>query len=263
MLQKFYKSIENKIKSIYSKSISVASFVFEIIYEQKNFFLQRKITRRILIRQVLFTGFEALSLITFVALAVGGIIILEGSAILPDFGQSKLLYTILVTVILRELGGLLTAFIIIARSGTAISTELGNMVVNQEVESLVSFGISPILYLVVPRVLGVVLSMVALTIYFNVASMAGGWFMAYLFAPIPFYDFMHKLFSEIAISDIASSFIKSLIFGFIVAVVSSYQGLQVNFAFTEVPQRTIKAVVLSLSWVIVFDILITALIYLV
>ncbi|MCK9426001.1 MAG: ABC transporter permease [Ignavibacteriaceae bacterium] len=248
---------------LYRKSISVFSFVLEIIYELKNFFLQRKITRLILIRQILFTGFEALGLIAFVAVAVGGIIILEGSAILPGFGQSKLLYTILVTVILRELGGLLTAFIIIARSGTAIAAELGNMVVNQEVESLVSFGISPILYLVVPRVLGVVLSMIALNIYFNIAALAGGWFMAYLFAPIPIPDFLYKLFSEISVSDITSSFIKSLFFGFIIAVVSSYQGLQVNFASTEVPQRTIKAVVLSLSWVIIVDILITAIMYLV
>ncbi|OIO23796.1 MAG: hypothetical protein COZ80_12175 [Ignavibacteria bacterium CG_4_8_14_3_um_filter_37_9] len=263
MVQKISLAFANRVRLFYSKTTSVVSFVFEILYELKNFFLQRKITRLILIRQILFTGFEALGLISFVAVAVGGIIILEGSAILPGFGQSKLLYTILVTVILRELGGLLTAFIIIARSGTAIAAELGNMVVNQEVESLVSFGISPVLYLVVPRVLGVVLSMMALTIYFNVAALAGGWFMAYLFAPIPILDFLTKLFSEISVIDVISSFIKSLFFGFVVAVVSSYQGLQVNFASTEVPQRTIKGVVLSLSWVILFDILLTAIIYLV
>lgn len=263
MLQKISIAFENQIELFYVKTLSVVSFVFEIMYELKNFFLQRKITRLILIRQILFTGFEALGLISFVAVAVGGIIILEGSAILPDFGQSKLLYTILVTVILRELGGLLTAFIIIARSGTAIAAELGNMVVNQEVESLVSFGISPVLYLVVPRMLGVVLSMIALNIYFNVAALAGGWFMAYLFAPIPIPDFLHKLFSEISVSDISLTFVKSIFFGFIIAVVSSYQGLQVNFASTEVPQRTIKAVVLSLSWVIFLDIIITAIMYLV
>ncbi|MCK9211584.1 MAG: ABC transporter permease [Ignavibacteriaceae bacterium] len=263
MVQKISFALGKQALLSYGKSISVFSFVFEIIYEIKNFFLQRKITRLILIRQILFTGFEALGLITFVAIAVGGIIILEGSAILPDFGQSKLLYTILVIIILRELGGLLTAFIIIARSGTAIAAELGNMVVNQEVESLVSFGISPVLYLVVPRVLGVVLSMIALNIYFNVAALAGGWFMAYLFAPIPLLDFLNKLFSEISVNDIASSFIKSLLFGFVIAVVSSYQGLQVSFASTEVPQRTIKAVVLSLIWVILFDIIITAIMYLV
>ncbi|MDP3684608.1 MAG: ABC transporter permease, partial [Ignavibacteria bacterium] len=73
----------------------------------------------------------------------------------------------------------------------------------------------------------------------------------------------YKLFSEIAMRDILSSFVKSLFFGFVVAVVSSYQGLQVNFASTEVPQRTIKGVVLSLTWVIIFDIIITAIVYLV
>lgn len=262
MLQNISFTARNRLDVFYRKTISVVSFVFEIMYELKNFFEQRKITRVVLIRQVLFTGFEALALIFFVAFAVGGIIILEGSAILPEFGQSKLLYTILVTVILRELGGLLTAFIIIARSGTAIATELGNMVVNHEVESLISFGISPISYLVVPRILGVVLSMVALTIYFNVAAFIGSWFVAYALVPISIPDFIYKLFSEISVRDISVSFIKSLFFGFIIAVVSCYQGLQVNFASTEVPQRTIKGVVLSLSWVIFIDIIITVTMYL-
>lgn len=256
------KSIAQILYSTYSKIISVLTFVFETIYELKNFFHQRRITHLILIRQILFTGFEALGLIAFVALAVGGIIILEGSVIFPNFVRSKLFYTILVIVIIRELGGLLTAFIITARSGTAIAAELGNMVVNQEVESLVTFGISPVLYLVVPRVLGVLLSVIALNIYFNFAALAGSWVIANLFAPIPVLDFLNNIFSEIATRDILSSFIKSFFFGLVVAVVSCYQGLQVNFASTEVPQRTIKGVVLSLSWVIIFDIFITAIVYL-
>jgi len=263
MVQKISIAIGRQVILLFAKTIAVVSFVFEIIYELKHFVLQRKITHLILIRQILFTGFEALMLIVFMAVAVGGIIILEGNVILPDFGRSKLLYTIIVIVIIRELGGLLTAFIIIARSGTAIAAELGNMVVNHEVESLVSFGISPVLYLVVPRVLGVVLSMVALNIYFNAAALAGTWMTANLFTSIPVSEFLYKLFSEIAIQDILSSFIKSLFFGFVIAVVSSYQGLQVNFASTEVPQRTIKGVVLSLTWVIIFDIIITAVVYLV
>jgi len=261
-VQKISFAIGRQVFALFTKCVAISSFVFEILYELKNFFLQRKITRLILIRQILFTGFEALGIIAFVAVAVGGIIILEGSAILPDFGRSSLLYTILVIVIIRELGGLLTGFIITARSGTAIAAELGNMVVNQEVEALVSFGISPVLYLVVPRLLGVMLSMIALNIYFNALALAGGWLVTHLFAPIPLMEFIQKLFSEISGRDIFSSFIKSLFFGFVIAVVSSYQGLQVNFASTEVPQRTIKGVVLSLTWIIIFDIIITAIVYL-
>jgi len=248
--------------TVSQKAIAVTSFVFEILYEMKSFFHQRKITRLILIRQILFTGFEALGLIAFIAFAVGGIIIIEGNVMLPDFGRSKLLYSILVVVLVRELGGLLTTFIITARSGTAIAAELGNMVVNHEVESLVSFGISPVLYLVVPRVLGVVLSVVALTIYFNAAALAGSWFLAHLFTPLPIADYLDNLFNTISMRDILSSFVKSFVFGFVVAVVSSYQGLQVQFASTEVPQRTIKGVVLSLTWVLIFDIIITMFVYL-
>ena len=103
----------------------------------------------------------------FIALALGALIIVQGNSILPRFGQGKLLYTLLVIVITRELGPLLTAFIIIARSGTAIATELGNMVISHEIEAYVAVGINPIAYLVVPRFLGVTVSMVLLTVYFN------------------------------------------------------------------------------------------------
>lgn len=232
----------------------------EIVIETVNFYSQWKINKKVLYRQILFTGFEALGIVTLVAVVIGGLIILEGNAILTNFGQGNLLYVILVSVITRELGSVLTAFIVTARSGTAISTELGNMVVNQEIETLQSFGISPISYLVLPRVLGVIISMIILSIYFNVAALFGGWVIASIFFPIDFLEFMGLLFAELQISDILLSIAKSFIFGFIIASVSSFQGLQVAFARTEVPQRSIKAVVISLSGIIVLNIII-ALIY--
>jgi len=235
--------------------INFLRFALEVLAESFNFY-RKKIGWKVLNRQILFTGYEALSIIFIIALAIGGIIILEGYSILSNFGQSELLYTILITVITRELGCLLTAFILIARSGTAISTELGNMVINHEIEALLSFGISPITYLVVPRTIGVVVSMVILNIYFNASALLGGWFLATFFTPINIFEFMSAFFARLEIMDIIASMLKSVIFGLIIALISSYQGLMVSIASTEVPQRTIKTVVYSLGWIIVFDIII-------
>jgi phospholipid/cholesterol/gamma-HCH transport system permease protein len=246
---------------IYKSIISFTQFTIEFFFAFLKFNKKNRISFRVLIRQILFTGYEALPLISFLAISIGGLIIIEGNSILTGFGQSNFLYTVLVSLVTRELSCLLTAFILVARSATAISTELGNMVVNQEIEALISFGISPIDYLVVPRIYGVLVSMMVLVVYFNLAAFLGGWLVAALFTPINLFSFINSLFTELTINDILSSLIKSITFGLTIALISCYHGLRVSFAITEVPQRTIKTVVSSLTGIIVLDIFITLIFY--
>lgn len=208
-------------------------------------------------RQILFTGFEALPLISLIALGVGGLIILQGNILLSTFGQGIWLHRILVTVVVNELSGLITALVVIARSGTAISTELGNMKVNREIALLDSFGISPLSYLVVSRVWGVVVSMLLLTFYFNCIAVMGGWLFARIFSPLGFHSFVRDFISVLSFSNLVMSWIKSFVFGLMISLIACYQGLSVNKASTEVPQRTIRAVVQGISGVILGDILIT------
>jgi phospholipid/cholesterol/gamma-HCH transport system permease protein len=237
------------------------SFVIEVIVESISIWKNRKTNLVVLTRQILFTGVEALPIISFVALGIGGLIILQGYNILSSFGQGNWIHLILVSVVIRELSGIFTALIVIARSGTAISTELGNMVVNHEIDLLKSFNISPISYLVTSRVLGVIIAMFILTIYFNIIAVLGGWFFSSMFSTIDFMSFMSEFANTVKISDITISILKSVVFGFVIAMMSCYQGLQVSFALTEVPQRTIKAVVQAMVLVIFFDVLLTVVFY--
>jgi phospholipid/cholesterol/gamma-HCH transport system permease protein len=155
-------------------------FFFQALKETILFMRRRQVAFRVLVFQILFTGVESLSIVSLIALSIGAVIIVEGGTILPRFGQTSLLYSILIVVITRELGPILTAFIIAARSGPAIATELGNMVVSHEIEAYISVGINPISYLVVPRVLGVTISVMALTIYFNVFGLVGSFLVSQL-----------------------------------------------------------------------------------
>ncbi len=236
-------------------------FVVQVFRKTLTFHRQKQIGFMVLLRQIMFTGYEALPLILFIALSIGGLIILEGNYILSGFGQSKLVYVILVTVVIRELSSIITALIVIARSGTAISTELGNMVINNEISLLRSFGISPVSYLVVSRFIGVVAAMFLLTIYFNLAAVIGGWLFATIFYPINFGYFVSQFLYQLSFADIIIFVIKSIVFGTVIALISCYQGLKVSIASTEVPQRTIKAAVSSMIVVVLFDILITVLFY--
>jgi phospholipid/cholesterol/gamma-HCH transport system permease protein len=217
----------------------------------------RHVSAMVVLRQILFTGYEALPLISFLALAIGGLVILQGTNLLTGFGQGIWVHIILVTVVVNELSGILTALVVVARSGTAISTELGNMKVRREIDLIESFGISPIGYLVVSRIFGVVVAMVVLVLYFNLVAVLGGWLFSRMFNQLEFRTFMNDFLSVLKISHVVSGFIKSVCFGLIVSTVSTYHGMSVDHASTEVPQRTIKAVVISIFAVILTDMLIT------
>jgi phospholipid/cholesterol/gamma-HCH transport system permease protein len=217
-------------------------FFFLVLRETALFMRRRQVAFRVLVLQILFTGVEALSVVSLIALSIGAVIIIEGGTILPRFGQTSLVYSILIVVITRELGPILTAFIIIARSGTAIATELGNMVVSHEVEAYVSVGISPISYLVVPRVLGVTISMVALTIFFNFFGLFGSYLVSQLVKPVPVLEYFGALLRAFQLRDLVSMLVKSIVFGVIVSVVATFQGFKVGFSVTEIPRAAIRAV---------------------
>ena len=217
-------------------------FFFQVISETVLFMRRKQVAFRVLVLQILFTGVEALSIVSLVALSIGAVIIVEGGTILPRFGQTSLLYSILIVVITRELGPILTAFIIIARSGTAIATELGNMVVSHEIEAYMSVGINPISYLVVPRVLGVTISMMALTVYFNFFGLVGSFLVSQLVNPVPFGEYFRELLATITPTDILSTLLKSFLFGVITSVVATFQGFKVSLSVTEIPRAAIKAV---------------------
>lgn len=238
-------------------------FFFNVLKEGVLFFRgSRRVGSRVLVNQILYTGLEALRISAILAVGIGAVIIVAGSSILPQFGQSQLMYSILITIITRELGPLLTAFIIIARSGTAIATELGNMVVSHEIEAYVSVGINPISFLVAPRFLGVSISLLILGVYFNLFGLLGSFLVVQFIKPIPFTEYFGNLIVMLRPADIGLSLLKSLVFGMAVAVVATYQGFKVERAITETPLAGIRAVGQSFTLCIVIDAALTVLSYL-
>jgi phospholipid/cholesterol/gamma-HCH transport system permease protein len=237
-------------------------FFAKVLKESALLFRRRQVGFRVLVMQILFTGIEALGIAAVVALAIGAAINLIGSSLLAGFGQGKLMYTILIVIIARELGPLLTAFIVIARSGTAIATELGGMAVEHEIEAYVAFGVNPIAYLAAPRFLGVVISLVVLDLYFNVFGLLGSFAVVQLVRPIGFNEYFRNLFSILTLNDLLSGLLKSLVFGVIISVVSLYRGFAVERSVTEVPVAGIKAVGSSFMLCIAADVVLTAVQYL-
>lgn len=216
---------------------------------------------RVTLRQMLFTGVDALPVVSAIALMLGLIVITQAGTQLPKVGGEGLIGSIIVVVIIRELGPLLTAFIVIGRSGTAITTELGNMRVAQEITALELMGIRVSRYVVMPRVVAVVLSMLCLIFYFDAVAVLGGFVIARMKLTLPFHVFGQAVAQSLSLADVLVTVAKGILFGTAVAVICCHHGLSVRSSYTEVPQQTTKAMINSVTICLVLDILVTVAAY--
>ena len=202
---------------------------------------------KVIATQVYFTGWQAFWMIAILAfiISAGFVIIMHNSM----FGFGQLLVTVKVfyTVVVRELGPLITALIVIARSGTAVAIELGNMKVNREIDALISMGINPLDFVVLPRLLGGILSLIALNIYFLLFALIGILVILVNVKNYPVSIVYHQMAMNISLSDFFIILAKSFLAGLIIFTVACYQGLSAQRSPTEVPVVTTQAVVQSIA----------------
>ena len=228
------------------------------------YFIKRwNVSARVLVMQILYTFVQAMGISTLLALGIGAAVNVIGLPNLEKISQEQLIYSTLITIITRELGPLLTAFIVIARSATAIATEIAGMVINHEVEAYISVGIDPIEHLAVPRFLGVTISLFLLNVYFSIFGLAGSFAVAQVFHAIPADYYFSNLLKNLSIQDIFISVVKSIAFGMIISIVAITEGLSVERASTEVPVAGLRAVSNAFAACIVVNIILSAMYYIV
>ena len=224
----------------------------------------RRTVRNVLARQILFTGYQATKFVSTVALLVGVSVVVQAQVWTAALGQSSLLGPVLVMVIIREVGPLLTNFIVIARSGTAMATELASMRVMGETHVLDAQGIDPFIYLVMPRAIGAAISIFCLSVIFIGVSMIGGFLSGILLGANTGgpWMFLDSVFAAIAPADVFNLLAKTLIPGLLMGTICSIQGLSISGVATEVPQAATRAVVKSIMAMFVTSALVSLLTYL-
>lgn len=221
----------------------------------------RRAVSSIVYKQIYFTGIEAFSIVSWIAAILGIIIVTQAMSILPLFGGERLIGQILVWIVIRELGPVFAAIIVIARSGTAMAAELGSMRVNNEVTALEAMGIDPRRYLAAPRVIGTAVSVFVLTFYFEAITILGGYLLAGFGKRLTFSVYISSILGTMGFVDIIASLLKSMVFGLIIGAVAVLHGLRVGKSITEIPQQTTKAVISSLFLVFIADGIITAMFF--
>jgi phospholipid/cholesterol/gamma-HCH transport system permease protein len=220
----------------------------------------RVAVRQIALTQILFTGVDALSLVSIIGLLIGATIIIQTSLLAPGAG-GEVLGRILVAIVIRELAPLVTAIIVAGRSGTAIATELGNMKVNDEVHALASLGIDPPRYIVWPRLVASMVSVLVLTVYFSAVAVGGGYVVSLLIASPSLQSLRVGFAAALVPADLGLFVVKGLGLGLIVGWLSCHFGLRVQSSPTEVPQQASRAVVMALLGCVVLNTLVTATFY--
>ena len=188
-------------------------------------------------------GVALLPMFIFIALALGFLVIGQTVSALAKVGATNFLGSTMVIVIVRELGPLLTAVLMLARVGTANVIELGTARALGEVEALEALGIDPVHYLIVPRVIGMALGMFALTIYLILGALASGWVFAFLQdVPLTPGDYFKQIAEALGWLDFALLALKTMAFGFFIAIVTCYHGLAQPLRLEDVSRVAVRAV---------------------
>ncbi len=212
------------------------------------------VIRELICRQLMRSGVRLLPLFVFVALALGFLVIGQTVAVLAQVGAIQWLGSIMVVAVVREIGPLLVALLVLARVGTANVVELGTARSQGEVEALEALRIDPVEYLVLPRVLGLAAGTFALTVYLILGALLSGYLWAFLQdVPIRPGEYFAQLAGALTYLDFALLALKTAAFGFVIAIVTCYHGLARPLPLEAVSNATVRAVAQSIVACVLLD----------
>ncbi|HEX5223373.1 MAG TPA: ABC transporter permease [Verrucomicrobiae bacterium] len=215
----------------------------------------RRVIRPLIAREIYRSGARLLPMFLFAAIAMGLLVIGQTVPWITRVEAAQnVLGNIMVVVVLRELGPLLTALLVLARVGTANVVELGTARATGEIESLEALGIDPVHYFVVPRVIGMAVGIFSLTVYLILGTLVSGYLWAFVQdVPILPGDYFRQLAGALTYMDFALLALKTLGFGFIIAVVTCFHGLAHQLQLDEISRATVRAVAQSTIACILLD----------
>ena len=197
-------------------------------------------------------GADAVPIVTLIGFLIGVILAFQTTVAIRPFGADIYVANAVALAVLRELGPLMTAIILAGRSGSAFAAEIGTMKVNEEIDALVTMGLSPVRFLVVPRLIAGFLLCPVLTVIANLLGLLGGAVVMRSFG-IPITTFIHQVQSIATQADLFSGLIKAFVFGLLVAGVGCMYGLRTGEGASAVGQSTTHAVVGGIILVVLVD----------
>jgi phospholipid/cholesterol/gamma-HCH transport system permease protein len=212
-------------------------------------------------RQMVFIGVRAAPMVALTAFSVGVTLAMQAAHSLEQLGAEMYVPDLVMVTLLREMGPVLIAVIVIGRSGSAVAAELGTMKVSEEIEALEVMAINPIQYLVVPRFLAMLVMLPALTIFGNYIGVLGGWAVCRFALDFNTAGYILRALQSADTWDLYSGMIKSAVFAWIVITIACNAGLHVEGGADGVGQSTTASVVQALLAMLVMNAVLTGIFF--
>jgi phospholipid/cholesterol/gamma-HCH transport system permease protein len=210
------------------------------------------------LQQLLMIGVNSTLVIALIGLFTGAVLAVQGEYTLAKFGATAYTGPAVALSLIRELGPVLTALMLIGRAGSAVTAELGIMRITEQVDALRSMAVDPIKYLMAPRLAAGLIAMPLLCAIFNVVGIFGGYCVAVGLLGLSPGTFMSEMTSAVGLVDVKSGFIKSAVFGLIFGWVSCYKGYTCGFGAQGVNKATTQSVVTASVAVLIVDYFLTS-----
>lgn len=198
-------------------------------------------------------GYRALPIVALLSFLIGVVLTYQMGLQLKLYGADIFVVDLLGLAILREFGPLITAIVVIGRTGSAFTAQLGTMKIHQETEALTVIGVSPFDMLVLPRILALILVLPLLTLWADVFGVLGGMFMANNILDISFTDFLQRFQRVVSQTPFLLGIIKAPVFALLISVVGCFHGFRVSGSAQSVGENTTKSMVLAIFLIIIAD----------
>lgn len=237
-------------------TFSIQDYSLLSVQSVRNIFTTRRYFTD-LVEQMDLIGVGSLLIVATALLCVGGVVVLNAASQFARFGETVLTGDAVSLALLRELGPVFVALLVAGRNATAMASELGSMVVSDQVDAMRGFGIDPVRKLMTPRVLATVMTMPLLVAVGDMAGLLGGFVVANITLHLGWETFMTRAIKVLVFGDLCIGFTKPVVFGFIVSTVGCYQGFRVEGGTAGVGRATITAFVVSSVAVLVVDLFLT------
>jgi phospholipid/cholesterol/gamma-HCH transport system permease protein len=213
------------------------------------------------VQQAMAVGVQAIPILSLITFLFGLIMALQTAHELKKVGMMQMVADAVVIAILRELGPLLTAIIVIGRSGSAFAAEIGTKMVTEEVDALRTMAFDPVAFLVAPKFLAMLVMVPSLTIWADLMGVVGGSVFGVAAANFTFHSYFKQSLDAIVLSDIFTGLWKSVLFGIVITAVGCREGFATGAGAEEVGRSTTSAVVTSIFLVVIVDLVFTTLFY--
>jgi phospholipid/cholesterol/gamma-HCH transport system permease protein len=224
-------------------------------------FRGRKIRIGAALHQAMIVGVGAVPIVSLISFFVGTILALQGAYQLRKLGALQLVAAAVAIVMTRELGPLMTAIMVIGRSGSAFAAEIGTMKVNEEIDALETMALEPVHFLAAPKFLAMILMMPCLTTWADFMGVLGGGFFGVTNAGFTWGSYFQATLDSLVLRDILTGLIKSVMFGLVITAVGCQEGFSTGLGSEQVGKSTTSAVVNSIFAVVVVDLIFTAIFY--